>query len=190
MSKVLAPIHYNMYNKINNQDQINKDLANAFGDEALMDSVSKEVGSLPEGDLMDVVDHGNIHGWLQSKIDVVESGFSKIVKALLDKGVSKDELLTWFEERGRKENAANTGEAVFLGFTNAFLDGMPCDRAIQPVVLEDDQAKWVQTIDVHAKFWDDNGALYNDLRCAWIKGVAQTGGFEFQKTGGVYEVKR
>ena len=76
---------------------------------------------------------------------------------------------------------------MFSGF---YLDGMPCDRAIQPLELEDTHAKWVQNIDVHGKYWNDGGELYNELRCAMIRGMAENSGFEFKYNEGTYEVTK
>ncbi|MDO5690309.1 MAG: hypothetical protein Q4G61_08680 [Tissierellia bacterium] len=190
MSAFLAPIHYNMFNKILNQDDINQDLLRAFGNEELSDQVRIEVGALPKGELETIIDHGNIHGWLQSQIDVVESSFSLIVDSLLNMGISKEQLIEWFNERGKAAGSVEGGEDIFRTFTNSFLDGMPCDRAIQPIELSDDTAKWVQNADVHGKYWSDGGITYNELRCAWINGLAENNGFAFGFDQGVYEVSK
>lgn len=190
MSAFLAPIHYNMFGKIKKQDEINKDLIKEFGDDDLLNRINAEVGSVPEGELENIIDHGNIHGWLQGQIDVVESAFSNIVRSLQSKGISMEELVSWFENRGKNELSAATGEEVFRTFTNSFLDGMPCDRAIMPLEFTDSGAKWVQNADVHGKYWDDEGNTYNELRCAWIKGLAENSGYDFNYNEGTYEVSK
>ncbi|NLD17139.1 MAG: hypothetical protein GX666_06075 [Tissierellia bacterium] len=190
MSLFLAPIHSIMYSKIKNQDKINSELISEFGDEKLLLKVTNEVGSLPDGELADVIDTQNIHGWLQSQIDVVEKAFSLIVENLMDNGVSKETLIKWFEDSGKKFDTADSGEELFGMFSGFYLDGMPCDRAIQPLELEDTHAKWVQNIDVHGKYWNDGGELYNELRCAMIRGMAENSGFEFKYNEGTYEVTK
>lgn len=190
MSKFLAPIHQMMYNKIKNQDKINKDLVGFFGRNELLEEVETTIGSLKDGNLEEIIDLQNIHGWLQSQIDIVEESFSQIVRGLLERGVNEKELLKWFENRGKLEKSASKGEEVFRIFSDYFLDGMPCDRAIQPIELEENSAKWIQNIDVHKKYWEDEGELYNKLRCAWISGMAENSGFEFNKDGDIYEVRR
>ncbi len=190
MSKFLAPIHDIMYGKIKNQDKINRELINSFGDENLLIELNENIGLLKEGELSEVIDLQNIHGWLQSQIDIVESGFSFIVNKLIENGVSKEDLINWFENQGKTQLSANLGKDIYVRFTDYFLDGMPCDRAIQPIELEDTQAKWVQNIDVHGKYWKDNGKLYNELRCAWLRGLSENNGFEFEFKDGIYEVKK
>ena len=190
MSKFLAPIHQMMYDKIKNQDKINKDLVEFFGKREMFEEIQRNIGSLKDGELEEIIDLQIIHGWLQSLIDIVEESFSEVVRGLLESGVTEEELLEWFENRGKSERIATKGEEVFRIFSDSFLDGMPCDRAIQPIELEENNAKWVQNIDVHKKYWQDDGEMFNKLRCAWIRGMAENSGFEFNKDGEIYEVKR
>lgn len=190
MSAFLAPIHYNMYEKIMKQNSINNDLIRDFGNDELNSKIISEIGKLPEGNLEDIIDHGNIHGWLQGQIEVVESSFSLIVESLLENGLSLETLTKWFEDRGKSLPKVNTGEEVYRGFVNSFLDGMPCDRAIQPLEFTEDSARWIQNVDVHGKYWSDGGTTYNTLRAAWIKGLANSNDFVFNFSDGTYEVKR
>lgn len=190
MSLFLAPIHSIMYGKIKNQDKINDELIEKFGDETLRNEIITNIGSLPSGELADVIDTQNIHGWLQSQIDIVEKSFSTIVENLLEKGVSKSDLIQWFEDNGKNFEIAESGEELYQMFSGFYLDGMPCDRAIQPIELEENSAKWAQNIDVHGKYWDDGGILYNELRCAMIRGLAENSGFKFNYNEGTYEVTK
>ena len=190
MSLFLAPIHHNMYNKIKNQNEINVDLLEHFGDDELSKSVITTVGEFKDGILADVIDHNNIHGWLQGQIDIVEKSFSFIVENLLAKGKTKEDLVTWFENRGKNVAVAGSGEELYRIFSGSFLDGMPCDRAIQPMILDETEARWVQKVDVHEKYWNDGGVMYNELRCAWIKGLAENSGFNFGYNEGNYEVNK
>lgn len=188
MSLFLAPIHFTMYEKIKNQDKINKKVLDEFDNYDIKSQVEKETGFLSDEKLEDIIDQKNIHGWLQSKIDVVESGFSMIVEELMNKGLKKEELLDFFKAEGKKIDNLNTAEEIFRKFTDTFLDGMPCDRAIMPVEISDEKVKWVQNVDVHGKFWPDEGEMYNEIREAWISGLAEANGFNFKIENGEYEV--
>ena len=68
MSENLGPIHYMMYEKIKFQDKITNYLLD--GDTSKVDKINKAVSTDP---LEDLIDQENIHGWLDSKIDVVEN---------------------------------------------------------------------------------------------------------------------
>lgn len=190
MSLFLAPIHFTMYEKIKNQDRINKKVLEKYDNFGIKEEVEKEIGSLPEGDLKDVIDEKNIHGWLQSKIDIVESTFSKIIEELMSKGIKREEILEFFKSEGKNISDLNSAEEIFRKFTDTFLDGMPCDRAIMPVEISEDKVKWVQNVDVHGKYWTDNGATYNEIRETWILGLAEVNGFKFKEENGEYEVFR
>ena len=68
MSKNLGPIHYLMYEKIKFQDKITNFLMD--GDTSKIDNEIKPVST---ENLEDIIDQDNIHGYLSSKIDVVEN---------------------------------------------------------------------------------------------------------------------
>ena len=64
MSAFLGSIHYWLYNKIQFQDNLVKSLASKLGCEEVI-NVNTQIGALPGGYLQDIIDEGNIHGWLQ-----------------------------------------------------------------------------------------------------------------------------
>lgn len=67
MSENLGPIHYMMYEKIKFQDKITSYLLDGKTDK--VDEIARAVENKP---LDQLIDTDNIHGWLDSKIDVVE----------------------------------------------------------------------------------------------------------------------
>lgn len=190
MSLFLAPIHYTMYEKIKNQDKINQLLLDKFEKYGIEENLKKEFGSLPEGDLKDIIDQSNIHGWLQSKIDIVEESFSYITEKLLEEGIKKSEILEFFKCLGSETKNLKTAEEIYQKFTGMFLDGMPCDRAIEPVEVSENIAKWNQNIDVHGKYWTDNGLMYKEIRKAWLDDLSEENGFSFEESDDRYEVRK
>lgn len=193
MSAFLGPIHYWLYNKI----QIQQQLINAII--ALSQKVDTQMNLKQELDtkygvsetraLEEVIDTGNIHGWLQTQVSQVEYKLAYGVTKLLEKnaGLLKDlELL--FETKG-EENAlsesTNNVSAVYKAITDTLLDGMPCDHA--NVVLEENSDKviWERNTCVHKSYWEAVGGdirHYYTLREAFIKGFLKNTSITFEKT--------
>lgn len=70
MSATLGPIHYWLYEKIRNQEDLTKVIAEYAKKEEWLTDISKYVYILPR--LEDTIDEDNIHGWLQEKINDAE----------------------------------------------------------------------------------------------------------------------
>lgn len=68
MSKNLGPIHYMMYDKIKFQDKITDYIM-----EGKTEEIDKDFPKVKTDPLEDLVDQENIHGWLSSRIDMVEN---------------------------------------------------------------------------------------------------------------------
>ena len=67
MSATLGPIHYWLYEKIRNQEDLTKVIAEYAKKEEWLTDISKYVYILPR--LEDTIDEDNIHRWLQEKIN-------------------------------------------------------------------------------------------------------------------------
>jgi len=78
MSAFLGPIHNWLYNKIKIQNDFTKELLNNFK----LD-ISLEYEDLLEGELSEIIDETNIHGWLQTQVSLVENRLSFAVKKYL-----------------------------------------------------------------------------------------------------------
>ena len=64
MSAFLGPIHHWLYNKIKTQDELTNlylDYASKQGLSNLAADVNAKYGSMPQGDLADLIDEDNIH---------------------------------------------------------------------------------------------------------------------------------
>ena len=87
MSAFLGPIHYWLYNKIQLQEELIREIV-SFGEESSWkvfsdkklaeETVNKELRPLNE--LIDVM---NIHGWLQERIQDAESRYALLVPRIL-----------------------------------------------------------------------------------------------------------
>lgn len=186
MSRFLAPIHELMYSKIKRQAKINEDLMDIFFDENIKEEVYKHIGRLEEGDLADIIDHNNIHGWLQENVDLVEGSYAYIIE---NYDVNIDELKKWFYEEGKKEKQDSIVD-LFNHYTNLFLDGMPCDRSIEVLSQSDSIITWSEDLGSHAKYWKDGGKTYRLLRDEFLKAMVEESGFKLGVENNIYEVSK
>lgn len=184
MSAFLGNIHYWLYNKI----QLHEDILDEVIKLAEMRNIpvgeaKKEAdtkfGKPERGQLEDVINHGNIHGWLQSKIQSVENRTAWIVTYLIkNHDIKPEEISEIYCESGRKAMAeAGCGEfspkELYGMIFNYMLEGMPCDRVNEPVAESEDEFSWKTTRCLHKECWDSASgdvSTFYTLRDAWIKG--------------------
>ena len=83
MSATLGPIHFWLYAKIGNQEQLTREIANAAVGSGWIDTAEPYVKTLPP--LESVIDEGNIHGWLQDQITDAETRYAALVSLILSK---------------------------------------------------------------------------------------------------------
>ncbi|MBP2654084.1 MAG: hypothetical protein H6Q73_1653 [Firmicutes bacterium] len=147
MSTFIGPIHYWLFEKIrvinNREDYIFENAAAMCGEtaEELREQVWQTYGKkLPDVDLGELIEHDNIHGWLQRQINIAESREAAFIKELLevcgDAGVQL--LGKAFREHGKAygENARaqgkyelDTAPGIYKALNDYYLNGMPCDQA-------------------------------------------------------------
>lgn len=179
MSAFLGPIHYWLYNKIQFQDNLVKSLASKLGCEEVI-NVNTQIGALPGGDLQDIIDEGNIHGWLQDKIHLVESRLSFVVESLCSKGVSMEQIGEVAYEVGAKSTVLtpDTSAAEAYKFLNdTLIDGMPCDHINTLQVQEVDLVEWCRSRNIHEEYWNEESRALNRfdlIRDQLIQGLLST----------------
>ncbi len=119
MSAFLGRIHNWLYNKIQlHEDILDEVIKYAESRNIPVDGLNEEAlekfGSPERGQLEDVINHGNIHGWLQSKIQSVENRTAWIVTALINNyGVRAEELAEIYRNNGRI-TMSNLGEGDYV----------------------------------------------------------------------------
>ena len=96
MSENLGPIHYMMYEKIKFQDDITNYLLE--NDTSKVDKLNEPVSREP---LESLIDQDNIHGWLDSKIDVVEN---RLNYALNNSKNTKEKMYEFGKENAKGKN--------------------------------------------------------------------------------------
>ncbi|MHB8128467.1 MAG: hypothetical protein ACYDEX_05680 [Mobilitalea sp.] len=192
MSAFLGPIHYWLYNKIQLQQAIVDDIY-ALGEQyalSLGEACDNNFGAFENKPLEEMIDQGNIHGWLQERVSQVEYKYAYAVTTLLNKNQeAKDQMKSILFNNGTglaktlKENPLNATE-VYKAITDNLLDGMPCDHANRLLEQNENEATWARTICVHSQYWDAASgdiSIYYELRDTWIDGLVQELGFTFLK---------
>ncbi len=186
LSKFLGFIHYTMFDKIKFQESIVQEvfgLAKEKGYGNLVENTNK-IGVLESGELEEIIDGDNIHGWLQERVELVEKRFAYIVTSLANEDeYLVEEISSALYELGEKENPPRTVKEGYELINSKFLDGMPCDRAIMILEESEDSALLKINIDKHSEFWTEHSMedLYWKLRNEYIKGMFDKSEYNYRK---------
>ncbi|MDD7267453.1 MAG: hypothetical protein SPL15_08305 [Lachnospiraceae bacterium] len=192
MSAFLGTIHHWLYNKILFQEGLTSCLAGTAGSAAASELLAKatELFGEPEsGELADIIDPTNIHGWLQERVAMVEARLAYVVTSMLGDAPKKLTALTEQAAaygRSQAANAEQTAEGAYRLLENTLLNGMPCDHVNRIVEQDEASLTWEQTKDIHAAYWqqmDGDPAWYTRLREAVIEGLLTGSGVVCSKTG-------
>ena len=193
MSAFLGPIHYWLYNKIQLQQQIVDEIY-LLGEKnglALEEECNNLYGTFENKPLEEMIDQGNIHGWLQERVSQVEYKYAYSVTKLLNKNPEvKESLKNIVANNGTrlaitlKEYPLNAS-GIYKMIEDNLLDGMPCDHANRVLKQGETEVLWTRNICVHSKYWDETGgdiSVYYELRDSWMEALAKELGFQFEKT--------
>lgn len=179
MSKTLGFIHYIMFDKIKFQDSITNSLIDIAKDNNI-ENIEKLVdsqGKIEIGKLEDIIDDKNIHAWIQERVIIVEKRFAKAVEILLEKDIKlKEEILKKVYEKGLEDRSEIKDikdlKEIYGYIGSNFLDGMPCDRAVEIEYQDDNSLIYIINEDLHIIYWPEYlGKLYWDIRDEYIKGL-------------------
>lgn len=150
MSTFLGPIHYWLYNKIQLQEGLTEEILKPHKE--LYSKLDSLCGKAERRPLEEAIDTGNIHGWLQEQITIVEGRFAAAVTWVLENENTDLERLTAIaRDFGKKHPiTATSAPEVFKALQDLLLDGMPCDHVNQVLEQNETQVIWKQTIDLIA----------------------------------------
>lgn len=187
MSMTLGPIHYWLYGKISNQEELTKFLAEEAREQGMSLAVSRYTRNLPP--LEEIIDPMNIHGSLQAAIDDAEKRYADLVQDLLKMHVDPADLANCAQEFGKKHPVTvDTPEEVFRAFEDFFLDGMPCDHVNRVSDSSSASLTWEITEDVHSTYWQENAGMYQKLRLAVMNGMLAAGSFKAGMSDGAHGI--
>ena len=187
MSAFLGPIHYWVYNKILVGENIQKQVLDFAKNKGIdIDSIKSKAyekyGEPDYSNLEDVIDEGNIHGWLQGRIDSLEYRLASIVTDILKENIKIEEIKEVFKSNGKEvfeniEDKSLSADGLFKVIFDNLVEGMPCDRVNLVEEESDEKVVWITTTCVHKRFWDAVGGDVNNyyiLKDGWIEGFVSS----------------
>lgn len=183
MSAFLGPIHHWLYNKVLWHEALLEDIYELMRKEGhdpdAMRHYAESTYGLPETSALEnVIDTGNIHGWLQTKIHSLEYRMAyAITNGIKQKYITVEQLKELYRENGHKAKQRlgikfAEPDQAFKAIYDYLLEGMPCDRVNQPVSSDSNGFVWVKRMCIHTDFWNAVGGdidIYNALRLEWIE---------------------
>jgi hypothetical protein len=208
MSKFLGKVHFWLYNKIRYSEQLEESIINLAQQEgklpinAWQEEINSKFGA-PLGDtpLEDIIDQGNIHGWLQDKISRAELRQAALITNIIN--ASEDYLKDIIEIYKKdaaakgisaKENySVSMPEDVYKVINDHILEGMPCDPIDRRIESNDNTFKWLTSYCIHAQYWDEIGGnieYFYSLRQAWLESFVEALSSKFKYEVELVEGKR
>ena len=211
MSLFLGKIHYWLFNKIVWFENLEKEIIKAAEKTNIdVEKAKKEIEAkygeiTPDMPLEDMIDTGNIHGWLQGKIHSAEGRMAAWVRIITDN--NPDDIVkiqNVYITQGikaaneiKEENIEiNTAAEMYNKINDYILYGMPCDRVDEIVENTPDTITWVKTICVHKDIWEKENVSVNQfykLRDLWIEAFVNTVNSDFQyikNDNGSFSIKK
>ncbi len=189
MSLFLGKIHYWLYNKIVWAERMEDDIVDWAKtkdlpvDEWVAEAVSKFGKPTENKPLEDVIDTGNIHGWLQARIQSAELRQAYIVTSILEsKSELKADIVGLFEKQGKDaakeyQQEINIPEDAFNALNEFILEGMPCDRVNEVISSDESKYSWRTTACLHKDYWDNvdgDVTIFYTLRDRWVKAFIES----------------
>ena len=176
MSAFLAPIHFWMYDKILIAQKLTFSVEEKFLNKEERDEVESLFPALISEDLGEVIDQSNIHGWLHMAVSNVEIRFAYVVKKLLDKKISLEEIKKVAFEYGTTfpEYEISSLQDAYELLMDTLLDGLPCDVSISVIREEEKELEFVLYNDIHKQYFNEfemEVSLYHELREAFVNGL-------------------
>lgn len=141
---------------------------------------------MESGALEEVIDTGNIHGWLQGQIIIAESRFANAVTKLLrEERVSMEQIETIVYDFGKNHPlVGETAPEIYKQLQDLLLDGMPCDHVNMLVEQTEEKVCWQRTADLHSSYWEKlsmEGDIYYNLKGTLLKGMLLDSPFSYHQ---------
>lgn len=193
MSLFLGYIHHLMYDKVLFQEELLESLLELLdGDKKikLIEELNRDF-PIERGDLKDIIDESNIHGWLDERVRRSENRLAKTVGVLL-RDFDIEELKNKFNKLGKTYEVGESPEEAFNFVTSKFLDGMPCDHSLMIIKNEENEFIFKVARDLHKDIWESyvNPDYYWDLRDAFISGSLENSGLKYKKIDETYVIRK
>lgn len=178
MSMSIGPIHYWLYKKIDNQEELTAFIAEEARKNGWISDTSAYTKELPA--LESVIDERNIHGWLQGQIADAEKRYASLISATDDHMDILKRTAFAFGKQHQVPSGANA-EEIYQYFEDFFLNGMPCDRVNEVTEQAEDKVSWQMNQDIHAEYWaEEKSEEYYELRKAVMDGMLDDSDFNVE----------
>jgi len=209
MSAFLGYIHHWLYGKISRvaeREQLiyqqAEEMCGATAEE-LQAQVWQIYGAPVDAKLEDVIDHNNIHGWLQRQVTIAETREAAFIKELTDAcgNTARDLVQAAYTEHGilcgqhaQKQGKydASTANGIYQALNDYLLNGMPCDQGDVVTVDEPNQIVWEGTICLQERNWAKAGVdkkMMKEFYQRWVTGfvTALNSEFTYRQTADTLE---
>lgn len=171
MSAFLGYIHHWLYGKISRvaeREQLiyekAEEMCGATAEE-LQTQVWQIYGApLADVKLEDVIDHNNIHGWLQRQVTITETREAAFIKELMDtcgdgaRTIIKDAYaehgnLCGQDAKNQGKYDALTANGIYQALNDYLLNGMPCDQGDVVALDEPNKIIWEGAVCLQERNW-------------------------------------
>lgn len=189
MSAFLGPIHTWLFRKIKVQEELVNAIQKMAEDALYLGDISSQMdhryGRLEEGELADIIDENNIHGWLRERVTLVENRLAYLVIHLIEKNSESITKISDTAYLVGKQYALQESLSVKEAYTfldSLLLNGMPCDHVNKIESETDENLIWVQTMDIHKQYWSmlkGDMKYFYTIREQFVTGVLEDSGISF-----------
>lgn len=199
MSAFLGPVHTWLYGKIMFQNEIVDRIVQMAEEKGWMNENIRveRYGTLEEGELANIVDESDIHGWLQEKVSLVENKLAYIVTVLTEEDAKRIMNITEVVYEIGTEHTADENVTVAEAYSyleTILLNGMPCDRVNEKVTEDENYIIWQQVTDIHEGYWSvikGNLEFYYLIRESLIAGILKNTKIDYEeKDNHMFELRK
>lgn len=201
MAEKFAEIHIWMFNKIRLQNQFSEEILKKLPDDPRASHIKSEIEELfpfPKGNLEEIIDHENIHQWLETHLILTDRKLAWIVNEVKDHLLPLPVLEDIFFHLGKKHRDLLQPvwlkpSYVYRALIDALTEGMPCDKANQVISHDENHLVWEVTNCMHKKSWQSENADINDfyrLRDSWVRGLLENSEFNYLNDHPRYQIQR
>lgn len=201
MAEKFAEIHIWMFNKIRLQNQFSDEILKQLPENPQASHIKSQVEKsfpFPKGNLEEIIDHENIHQWLETHLILTDRKLAWIVNEVKDHFLPLPVLEDIFFHLGKKHRDLLQPvwlkpSYVYRTLTDALTEGMPCDKANQVISHDENHLVWEVANCMHTKSWQSENADVNDfygLRDSWIRGLLENSEFNYLSNHPRYQIQR
>jgi hypothetical protein len=201
MAEKFAEIHVWMFNKIKLQNQFSEEVITQLTQSPQSTQIQKKLEEFfpfPKGNLEKIIDHENIHQWLEKYLILTDRKLAWLIHQVKDNLLTSSELEDLFFQLGKKHREVFSPvwlkpSYVYRTITDALTEGMPCDKANQVLSHDENHLAWEVSRCMHSDNWSSENANVDDfyaLRDAWTRGLLDGSGFTYTGNHPKYKIDR